>query len=136
MVAALSPRSEDLLREVKNYIIQEGKYCLTFALRGCLIRLALASFLTFFPFTLTSSLLFLFNPPSLCNLAFFISISATFSHLLIRHALYSISDIPSLPLLSLPVYFLPRSTLHISKPSVKHLFILSEMIMHTPKYKF
>lgn len=78
VVAVLSPHSEDLLGEVKNYIIQEGKYCLTFAFRGCLIHLMLPSFLTLFPFTLTSSLLFLFNLLSLCNLSFFISISATF----------------------------------------------------------
>lgn len=41
VVAALSPHSEDSLGEVKNYIIREGKYCLTFTLRGCLIHLTL-----------------------------------------------------------------------------------------------
>lgn len=131
VVAALSPHSKDLLWEAKNYIIQEGKYCLTFALRGCLIHVTLLSFLTLFSFTLTSSVLFFFNPPSLYSSPFHLHLSNVLhSHLLILSPLVQI--FPSLHLLSSQVYFLSRPfLLKDFSTFICHLLILSyiQMIM-------
>lgn len=115
VVAALSPHSEDLLWEVKNYIIQEGKYCLTFAFRGCLIYLTLALFLTLFSFTLTSSLL-LFNPSSLCKLAFSSHLNNFHhSHLLI---------LTIFPIFLHFIFFLLRFTFLLALPIVSQSLLL------------
>ena len=51
--------------KVQNYIIREGKYCLTFALRGCLIHLTLVSLLTLFSLSLSHFLAPLLVRPTL-----------------------------------------------------------------------